>query len=587
MARKLNLQNLRTFATATHEGASAYDYSASHPLIHLTFTMGSALLTDGFYQKQEQEVRALAKALIAAYKTEPRFAWQYGAWMRDPKNGKGNRIQGSVVPALLDALCDDSEYTAQYVAQCLSHRVDDLMAFVEHYKNLGLGQPSAAARRGIAVALTRFDEYQLMKYKGTKRDVRLCDVIYLVKPELEALGDDATLALAAGRYLHAPTRKRSERMESLPLTRARRTLFVQDKSYALTPEFVEHVSTARVTWEQVLGYFGSKAPEKGGKRLQNEAKNRQRAVWQAMLQIPGLLPDMAFFRNARGLHKAGFSIQELRANALERKFKGVWPHQIYAGFKAERKLEPVFEAAMQRSVALLPKGRHLGIGDASGSMSVRVGGLKGSLTSMDVAFCLVGLMSETSGIGASFSDSSWGSSAQYLSIAKRGPNEGPLAFSMNPAIRRGMGGTQVFGAVMALIKWLKSNDSVAPPDCLWFFSDMQFHPASGARKEIPKDLMAMAKNLGIDTNVPPLELALKLYRKAIGPVDVVLWNLAAYAPIPVPSDMEGVLLVSGFDNNTFRYVETWRQTGQVPGASKGAGKVEDNQEVILDHIRSY
>ena len=66
MARKLSLQSLRRSSTLTHEGAAAYDYSKSDPLTHLTFTMGSALFTDGFYETEQKQVRSFAKALMAA-----------------------------------------------------------------------------------------------------------------------------------------------------------------------------------------------------------------------------------------------------------------------------------------------------------------------------------------------------------------------------------------------------------------------------------------------------------------------------------------------------------------------------------------
>jgi hypothetical protein len=573
MAYKINAQKLD--ATLTHEGAGAYNYSDSAPLIHLTFTCGSALLTDGFYQTQADEVRRIKAALEGARKVEPRFPWQYGAWMRDPKRGKGNRIQGSLVPALMDSMTQGEDCAEHYVAQCLGHRVDDLMAFVQHYKALKLGAPSAPAKRGIALALTKFDEYQLMKYTGRSQDVRLCDVIYMVRPELEALGEQGALALKVGRLLHAPTRLRGGLVEGLPMSQTRLSLFKQPKSYALDPHFKDQLALARVTWEQVLGQFGSDETKIEDKAEKAEAKKRNRAVWRAMLDIPNLLPDMALARNLRNLRDAGFTMDELVAQARKRRFEGVWPHQIYAGFKAEPSLEPAFDAALGATKAILPKGRHLGIGDASGSMGVKVGGLKGSLTARDVAYCLVGLMSETSGLGASFSDAD-------MKIAQRKPHEGPLGFTKRPELYHGWGGTQVFGAIMDLIQWLLKNKDVAPPDCLWFFSDMQFHPAGGSAAKVPKELQKQAEALGLHKNAPPLELAMKLYRALLGPVDVVLWNLAAYTPVPVSAKTEGVLLVSGFDANTFRHVSAWRD-----GKALGEGKVEQNQEVILNTIRAY
>ncbi len=493
--------------------------------------------------------------------------------MRDPKSGKGNRIQGSLAPALLDAMVDESAHNAEYVAKCLSHRPDDVTAFLRHFQRLGLGRPSKSARQGMARALTAFDEYQLTKYAEQKSDdVRLCDAIAFVSDELEALGEAGRLARDVGRYLHASSRDRDRYAQALPLTSARRALWKQPVDYALDGRFQASVREARVTWEQVLSHFGS-----GDQKV-------RRAVWEALLQTKGLLGDMAFMRNVRNMVEAGVPDKTLLRHARKRMFAEVWPHQVYAGYRAVPGETHLFDTIFGRMVDRLPKGRHLGIGDASGSMSIRVGGQKGSLTCMDVAFCLVGLMSETSGLGASFCDDSmmgW-SNGSYLSLVEREAHDSPLAFSDRNDLRRGWGGTQVFGAVMELVTWLKRHDHVEPPDCLWFFSDMQFHPAAGGADAVPAELLAEAKKRGLGTNVPPLELALNLYRSMFGPVDVVLWNLAAYAPVPVPADMDGVLLVSGFDANTLDHVAKWRR-----GAELGQGKVAENQDAILDAIRSY
>lgn len=576
MARKIDLRHLK-YSALTYQGASAYDLGATHPLIDLAFTFGSALFTDGFYETQQHEVRRFADALAAAHKVEPRFVWQYAAWMRDPKRGKGNRIQGSLAAALLDSMLDETEYTAQYVAACLGHRPDDVTAFVRHYDQLLPNRPTAAARRGMAQALARFDEYQLMKYAEQKADdVRLCDAIYLVRPQLEALGADGALAIAVGEYLHASSRDRDARAASLPLTQARRALWRQPKSFAHDQAFANTVAKARVTWEQVLSHFGDAS---------DRAANH--ALWNALLKTRGLLGDMALLRNVRNLHLAGFSNRDLAKQLAKRRFDEVWPHQVYAGFKAVPELEPVFSVAFEKMTAKLPPGRHLGLADASGSMGRRVGGAHGSLTCADVAFCLTALMSETSGLGASFADANFAhyGDGSYLSIAERGPKESALQFASNPEVRRAWGGTQVFGAITELVTWLKRNRRVRAPECLWFFSDMQFHPAEHATN-LPPSLQRVAKKHGYGERVPPLELALRLYRQEIGPVDVVLWNLAAYAPAPVAADMEGVLLVSGFDANTFEHVAAWRDGNRRQSRSRER-TVEQNQEVVLDQIRSY
>lgn len=586
--RKLSIQNLKKKMVVTYQGAQAYDWSDDQPLAHLAFTYGSALFVDGFYETEPQQIRRFADALIEAYKADPKFVWQYGAWMRDPIEGKGNRIQGSLVPALLDALVDETEHTEEYVMRCLRWRADDVVAFYNHYFNLELGRPSAAARRGVARALAQFDEYQLMKYAAQKEDVRLCDVIAMVRGELEELGDEARLALDVGAYLHASSRRRRDLVGALPMTSARRALFSNEKSWASDPRFGSAVAEARVTWEQVLGHFGISDPEKTG-----AYKEHNHAIWDAMLNVDGLLPDMAFLRNVRNMTEADVARERLVKEIRQRDFAKIWPHQVYAGAQAVPTELGLFEEVFKKTVAKLPEGRHLGIGDASGSMCVKVGGAFSTVTCMDVAFCLTGLMSETSGLGASFSDSSWFGNwgpSNYLAIAERQKNQGALEFSFDGRIRKGMGGTQVFGAVLELIQHLKKNDHITPPDCLWFFSDMQFHPAGGVagdKDKLPERLLERARSLGMDRNAPPLELALKLYREEIGPVDVVLWNLAAYQGTPVPADMEGVLLVSGFDANTLDQVGEWRRGALEAGQSHVSSAAGENQQVILGTIRRF
>ena len=589
MSYALTTQDLLAYSAATYNDASAYDYSQTHPLIELVFTQGSALFVEGaYYESQAQQLRAYARALIQAARVEPRFPWQFAAWMRDPRQGKGNRIQGSLAPALLDATFGPLEHTARYVALCLRHRPDDVIAFVLHYKKLGLGTPSQAARQGMALALAAFDEYQLMKYARAKSELRLCDVIMMARQELEALGPEGQLALAVGRYLHAPSRAKAALLEQLPLplTRARRALWARSKDAARSPQFAQLVHPARVTWEQLMSHFGASAQAcQGQGSLAREARQRNLGVWRAMLDQPSLLPDVAFMRNLKNMIDAGVSMPQLVAAASKRRFQGVWPHQIYAAYKAHEDLLPVCDAMLARTIEQLPAGRHLGLGDASGSMNVAVGGPHSSVTARDVAFCLVGLMSQTSGLGGSFADASWfgsRSGASYLALKQREPHEGPLTFCRRRGLRSGMGGTQVFGAVLELIAWLKAHPEVQPPDCLWFFSDMQFDPAAQATgsDRLPEAMLERAQALGMGLGRPPLELALELYRQELGPVDVVLWNLAAYRATPVPSDMKGVLLVSGFDANTFKHVAAWRR-------GDAQDLVEVNQEVILDAIRAY
>jgi hypothetical protein len=67
----------------------------------------------------------------------------------------------------------------------------------------------------------------------------------------------------------------------------------------------------------------------------------------------------------------------------------------------------------------------------------------------------------------------------------------------------------------------------------------------------------------------------------------VLWNLAAYDASPTPSGMDHVLLLAGFDANSFKHVKTWQDAGGPGGASSAAGAGKKDTNVELDVIRRF
>ncbi|MEZ4460509.1 MAG: hypothetical protein R3E66_12445 [bacterium] len=84
--------------------------------------------------------------------------------------------------------------------------------------------------------------------------------------------------------------------------------------------------------------------------------------------------------------------------AKDRRFQEVWPHQVHTASKNVPDAEPVLDVIFGKLANKLPSGRHLGIADVSGSMSVHVGGAFSSTRAMDVALTLTALMSRTSGL---------------------------------------------------------------------------------------------------------------------------------------------------------------------------------------------
>ncbi|MCA9806151.1 MAG: hypothetical protein KC777_29490 [Cyanobacteria bacterium HKST-UBA02] len=571
----------------THEGAAACDLSIDSPLEHLVFTKGSTLFATSFYRSQEEELFSYSRALLAAERHEPGFAWKFAAYMRDPKNGKGNRIQGTIAAAILCTAYPCTEFTEEYTYRCLKHRADDLVLFLCHFINLGLGDIPEAARRAMARAANEMDEYQLLKYsgrqftiaryrrKGKKRvraSLRLADALGIAR---KYLSPDK---LAIYNYLHAPTRLKDRYAEALSLAPHRRRFFKHKQ--------LEDAERGRCSLEQILSTTGT------GKM-----------AWENFLDMDGILPDLAFKNYIRCMYRSGVSTNKLIFESNKRKFEGIWPHQIYAGYRSAKdgsiryktgkeprrnfcgevryrsvpcpNIEEVFESVLSRVTKnCLPPGLNLGLADISPSMfSCPLGGMQGSIMAGDVAVLFSSLMAKDLGYAATFGD--------HLQILKRENSSNDLSFA--ELIRRqgkGWGSTQVAGSVAELIQLLAADPSMPRPRTLFFFSDMQFHPAPSSIDPIARNFMHLAP-----WSKPPLVAAIEAYRQLIGPVKVVLWNLASYDNSPAPADMEDVIMLSGFDANTFKSLLTDDRRPARSAPSPGRDNSEKSD--LLQVVRSF
>ncbi|HMW91969.1 MAG TPA: hypothetical protein PKE54_18230 [Candidatus Obscuribacter sp.] len=565
MTKKITGLIARAVQAINYKGAAAYLLNKSDPLKHLVFTKGSAFFTDTFYRSRQEELFAYSEALLAAEAFEPGFGWKFAAYMRDPKNGKGNRIQGTVAAAILASADPNGTFTEEYTYKCLKHRADDLIIFLTHFHNLHLGDVPEAARRGMARAANGMDEYQLLKYAGKQYPIsrlriagkrkkyaslRIVDALGLAKAYL----NERTLAIY--NYLHAPSRLKDKYAQALDLAPHRRKFF-QGGNYA-------DAEAGRVTLEQILSARGSGT-----------------LVWHNLFDMENVLPDTAFKNHIRCMYKAGVNINRINLEARSRKYIGIYPHQVFAGYaavkrgtirykdkahqgKSQRKLKqvafqaysyqeltPIFETVLRKTMkAASLDGLSLGLADISPSMfTVNLAGDLSTMKAGDAAILFSSLMAETLGFAGTFGDG-----IQIIDHTK----ETVLEFADEIKTRgRGWGGTQVTRAVIDLIAILLNQPERPRPTTIYFFSDMQFDPPE-IETLPPKPLFRTNIRDFFSPHKPPLESAIAAYRSLIGEVDIVLWNLSSYDTTPVSTKVDGVFMTSGFDVNTFKHIAKWK-----------------------------
>ena len=356
------------------------------------------------------------------------------------------------------------------------------------------------------------------------------------------------------------------------------------------------------------------------------------ALWRALLgaRVEGeddsqraveFLGDVAFLRNVRGMIESGVPVADLLAEASRRRFAGIWPFQLLGAaraLRAERRRGgaswrpcpqalPVLDAIFEQvAVAALPRKEDgslfsmLGLADVSDSMrDATLGGKNSSATCMDAALAW-GCAFSLSTRGERFGGLA-GSWASTFCPAVADVSDGPLAVVEKVLASGGWGGfgTQVFGSFISLISWLVEHPQVPRPEVVIVLSDMQFEPPETIPAQQLRHLPEAYRevlNRPEMRDVPPLAAAIVLYREVLGSeVSLVLWNLAAYEGSPVPSGMDRVLLLSGFDANSLRSLELWLRAGS-PGsampvspetAPAGDGQSGSSIEAVLYALRQY
>jgi len=293
-----NIKRSRT-TVRTHEGAPAKRIGSEAQLRRSL--MSCLLFEDEFYEDGQSivdrigdGVRAVSQeraSLLAIEAREQMHLRHAPLWVVREMAHRGGKIVGDTLGRVIQ-------------------RADELSEFVAMYWKDGKVPLSAQVKRGLALAFTKFDEYQLAKYDRA-RDVRLRDVLFLT---------------------HAKPK--------------------DTEQAALWKRLVEGTMATPDTWEVALSSGGDK--KEHWTRLLAERK----------------LGGLAFLRNLRNMQQAGIADALVREAMAETKFSRVLPFRFIAAAKYAPTLEPDLEAAMFRTCDEMPKlkGRTALLLDNSGSM---------------------------------------------------------------------------------------------------------------------------------------------------------------------------------------------------------------------------
>lgn len=193
---KFNIWKKKAQKTSNLAGGEAYVMSPELELASLVLT---SFAQDQFYRSQAQTFETL-KHLIAECK--PEFVAKAGIYAR---REFGMRSITHILAAELAKYASGQTWAKAFYDNIVQ-RPDDMLEMTAYYlgQNKGKNLPNAM-KKGFASAFDRFDGYQLAKYKGAGKSVKMIDIVNLVRPTPTAKNADALKALVANTLRNTDT----------------------------------------------------------------------------------------------------------------------------------------------------------------------------------------------------------------------------------------------------------------------------------------------------------------------------------------------------------------------------------------------
>jgi len=302
--------NRKTVTNYTHEGAVAKHIN---PEQELRRSVMSCLLWENEFYEDGVSIAERIKDLCSKINNETIAAIAIEA---------KHKMKLRHVPLWLLMQLVSKRYNVRKLVPELCTRADDLAEILSLYWKDGKRPLSKSLQRGLADAFSKFDEYELAKYRGNKKAVKLKDVIKLCRPK--------------------------------PKT---------EEQSALWKKLVKDELQTPDTWE--VAYSACKTDEE------------KKAVWHRLVS-EGKLGGLAALRNVRNMEKVGHDATDA-IKAIQT--KRLLPINLIKSAEINPKYEPVIEDKFFELFTSKEKysGKTILLIDVSGSMegdrSKNAGGL--------------------------------------------------------------------------------------------------------------------------------------------------------------------------------------------------------------------
>ena len=161
---------------------------AESPKLEFASLLLTSMLKDQFYRKADEQLKRLQEL---ALQLDPQFVAKTAIYAR--RDNHMRSVSHAAIGELFRKANGKSRVSGEeWVKRAIDKvvlRPDDaqeIMAYYEMQVADSKAHPNQL-RKGVALALDKFDEYQLAKYRGEGKDVSLIDIVNIVHPGPKAI----------------------------------------------------------------------------------------------------------------------------------------------------------------------------------------------------------------------------------------------------------------------------------------------------------------------------------------------------------------------------------------------------------------
>ncbi|MEO1624776.1 MAG: TROVE domain-containing protein [Bacteroidota bacterium] len=324
----MSLFNFKRKGNKRIKNRAGGDAFAQSPRLQLCSILLTSFAQDQFYRSANDTFDELVKLIP---KVDTRFAAKAAIYARKEF---GMRSISHVLAAELAAYASGRSWAKEFYRQVIK-RPDDMLEIMAYFYAKGGNSLPNAMKKGFAKAFDQFDSYQIGKYRGNRKAVKLIDLVNLVHPRPTARNAEALQALVANR------------------------------------------STASNTWEAKLTQAGQTA------KSDKDKTERKAKVWEDLMST-NKLGYFALLRNLRNIAEQAPQLTELACQQLtdRKRIKNslVLPFRFLtavdainasADIASKRRILDALHRALETSLDNVPRfaGKTLVVLDDSASMT--------------------------------------------------------------------------------------------------------------------------------------------------------------------------------------------------------------------------